>query len=394
MNVLFCQFGGLGEKAIAETFFRFGYQVDLVNVKSDNYDYDKKLLNVVIKEIESKKPDFVFSINFLPIVSKVCNIYNILYICWVYDSPEMHLYSSAVGNRINRIFLFDRMQFDRFHSISPETIFYMPLATKPMSREEMRGITPKEHKLYDSEICFIGSLYNEKSKKFHELLELPDYWRGYVQGIVEAQLNVFGYNFIADSLDDTATAELKKLLKYELIADYHCADREVIADMYIGPLVSALDRERTMKALSQRHRITLYTDSNTGNLTNVENRGPADSITMMPKIFHCSKINLNITSKTIQTGIPLRVFDVLGCGGFLITNYQAELFELFEPGKDFVVYEDLTDLEEKTMYYLEHEEERKQIAVNGYQKICENYTYDVVLREILAIAGCLNGGVK
>jgi spore maturation protein CgeB len=93
---------------------------------------------------------------------------------------------------------------------------------------------------------------------------------------------------------------------------------------------------------------------------------------------------LNITSKTIQTGIPLRVFDVLGCGGFLITNYQAELCEYFEPGVDLVVYEDLADLEQKIDYYLAHEEERQQIAVNGYKRVCENYTYDIMLGNILA----------
>jgi len=78
---------------------------------------------------------------------------------------------------------------------------------------------------------------------------------------------------------------------------------------------------------------------------------------------------------------------VLGAGGFLITNYQAEISEWFEPGVDLVVYEDLADLEEKADYYLEHEEERKKIAMNGYNKVCERYTYDLALKEILEISG-------
>ena len=383
MKILLCEFGGLGEQAIQQALERLGHQVESFWVKADNYDYDAGLLKRFAAKMQASKVDMVFSINFLPIVSKVCNVYKTIYISWVYDCPEMHLYSAAIKNPVNRIFLFDKIQYSRFYPVSPDTILYMPLATKPMTETEMGKITMKEHDLYDSDLCFIGSLYNETDKRFYELENLPDYWRGYIQGIVEAQLNVFGYNFIADSLTDRDIVELKKMLRYELVDDYQRVDREVIADMYVGPMVSALDRKRTIRKLSERYKVTLYTGSDTSDLTNVENRGLADSITMMPKIFHCSKINLNITSKTIQTGIPLRVFDVLGAGGFLVTNYQQELFDYFEPGLDFVVYEDLADLEKKVDYYLKHEEERNQIAENGYRKVCEQYTYDIALKRIL-----------
>ena len=55
--------------------------------------------------------------------------------------------------------------------------------------------------------------------------------------------------------------------------------------------------------------------------------GYADYYEQMPKIFRLSDVNLNISLRTIQTGIPLRVLDVLACGGFLISNYQEELAE-------------------------------------------------------------------
>lgn len=386
MRVLFCQFGGLGEQAIENTFAKLGYQVERFNAKADNYDYDKGLLNKFADRMQKEKVDFVFSINFLPIISKVCNVYKTIYISWIYDCPEMHLYSPALRNPINRIFLFDRIQYNRFAPIAPEHIFYMPLATKPMALKEQEKISLEERRKYTGDITFIGSLYNESDKRFHEIQNLPDYWKGYIQGVIEAQINVFGYNFIADSLTDEDVEKLSKLLKYELVDDYQRIDREIIADTYIGTMASALDRQRTIQKLSQAHRITLYTGSDTSSLENIDNRGLADSITMMPKIFRCSKINLNITSKTIQSGVPLRVFDVMGAGGFLITNYQAELFDLFEPGVDLVVYEDMNDLEEKVNYYLQHEEERKQIAINGYNRICNNYTYDIVLKKILTLA--------
>lgn len=89
----------------------------------------------------------------------------------------------------------------------------------------------------------------------------------------------------------------------------------------------------------------------------------------MPLVFSQSRINLNISLKTILTGIPLRVIDVLGCGGFLISNYQEEMEEYLDIGKECVVYENIEDLFMKTQYYLSHEEERKSIARAGYERV-------------------------
>ena len=185
--------------------------------------------------------------------------------------------------------------------------------------------------------------------------QLPDYLKGFIEGISQAQLNVYGYNFIRDSISDEMVTDLKKYLKWELVDDYIQYDKSILADMYIGPYCSALDRERTLKRLAEKFPVTIYTDSDVSALGKVDNRGIADSETMMPKIFNCSKINLNITSKTIQTGLPLRIFDVLANKGFLITNYQVELYEYFEPDVDLVVYENLEDLIEKLLLIIQIE---------------------------------------
>lgn len=103
----------------------------------------------------------------------------------------------------------------------------------------------------------------------------------------------------------------------------------------------------------------------------------------MPKIFRLSKINLNFTSKPIRTGIPLRLWDILGAGGFVLTNYQSEIPEYFEVGKDLDIFASEEELVEKIRYYLEHEEEREEIARNGYQKAKEKYSLELRVKQIL-----------
>ena len=68
---------------------------------------------------------------------------------------------------------------------------------------------------------------------------------------------------------------------------------------------------------------------------------------------------MNFTIRNIRTGLPLRIWDILGAGGFLLTNYQIELGDFFENGKDLVYYDSLDDMMRKAEYYLDHEDERK-----------------------------------
>ncbi len=103
----------------------------------------------------------------------------------------------------------------------------------------------------------------------------------------------------------------------------------------------------------------------------------------MPRIFHLSRINLNFTSKPIRTGLPLRVWDILGAGGFVLTNYQTEITEYFEPGKELETFASEDELLDKISYYLEHEEERRQIARNGYEKVKAEASFELRIRQML-----------
>lgn len=67
-----------------------------------------------------------------------------------------------------------------------------------------------------------------------------------------------------------------------------------------------------------------------------------------------------------------------------MTNYQLEVAEYFEDGVDLVMYTSLDDLKRKCDYYLTHEEERAEIARNGYKKVMEQYTVGQAIDKMLA----------
>ena len=125
--------------------------------------------------------------------------------------------------------------------------------------------------------------------------------------------------------------------------------------------------------------------SPTPDLPKVINMGSVNPYTELPYVFKCSKINLNISLRSIHSGIPLRAIEIMGAGSFLLSNFQKDYLMFFEPDKDFVYYEDEFDLIDKCHFYLEHENERTKIAQNGYSKVKEFFSYEKMLQNILDI---------
>jgi len=73
----------------------------------------------------------------------------------------------------------------------------------------------------------------------------------------------------------------------------------------------------------------------------------------------------------------------MAVGGFCLTNYQSELEDYFEIGRDIEAFHNLGELKEKIEYYLKHEEARVRIAMNGYKKVRKYHTYRNRLIDIL-----------
>ena len=303
------------------------------------------------------------------------------------DSPVLELFSTSLANPCNKVFLFDRQLYNDFHHINPDGIFHIPLATNVRDNYATAAMASSADRArFSSDISFIGSLYSEKC--LYNKITLPEEMRGYVDGLIEAQLLVYGYNFIEEcvtpELIDSFTKARPELANFP--SSMKVDTKAVIAQHIISVKVAEQERLRYLKALSERFNVDLYTGSDTSSMPLIHNRGFAKTNTEMPIIFNQSKINLNLTAKSIRSGLSLRIFDVLGCEGFLITNYQAELPEHFNIGEDLEAYTSLDDLIGKCEYYLSHDKERSEIAHNGFEKVKKYHTYDIRLTQMLEIA--------
>lgn len=389
MKVLIYRYGSICEPDIISGFKELGFEVNEMTEEISNKELlPRDCARIVSQFLLDHPQDFVFSINFFPIVSEVCNIFKIPYLCWTVDSPVLELFSKSIKNPCNRIFVFDRAQYNEIYNFNPQNIFYFPLAVNIKQKQESIKKAPiKQRNRFTAEISFVGSLYSEKCP-YDKLKNVPDYLNGYLDGIIESQLQIYGYYFVDELLSDSIVSDFKNHLPgfYAPPEDYILNDKMITSQLYIGNKITAVERERTMRLLSNNFDMDIYTGSDTSRLPNIHNKGFAKTLTEMPVIFHESKINLNTTSKAIRTGIPLRIFDIMGCEGFVMTNYQSELPELFDIGNELVSYGSMDELIELTDYYLHHDSERKEIAHNGFEKVKNEYNYPLRLSKLLQLA--------
>ena len=108
MKILFYRYRSICEPDILETFQEYGFEVTQITEHMYNKEFSPKdAVPFVSKMLIEKEYNAVFSINFFPFLSEVCNLMKIRYICWIVDWPVLELYSPSIKNPYNRIFIFD-----------------------------------------------------------------------------------------------------------------------------------------------------------------------------------------------------------------------------------------------------------------------------------------------
>lgn len=380
MKILYYTWNENSREDMLQTLKCLGHKIVVCDTTCRDYEQDKELSACLEKMIGEQKPDCIFSFNFFPIIAKTAGKCRIKYISWIYDCPHWTLFSPAIRNVYNYIFVFDRLQYQQLKELGVPHCYHFPLAvnTTRLSRQ----LEKVQEEISCSDVSFVGSLY--ENNLYDRINYLPDYVRGYLSGIMEAQEKIYGYNFVGELLTDEMVDKMNQFISMDLPEGYFATKRELYAEMLNGK-ITANERLHLLVEAARRFCLTLYTASDAAMLPQAKQGGIVDYVSQMPVVFHNSKINLNMSLRSIQSGIPLRALDIMGAGGFLLSNYQPELAEYFEDGKELALYASPQELLDKAAYYLSHEEERRQIAAAGLRKVRELFSYEVRVKRMLEL---------
>lgn len=365
------------------TLEELGYTVIKTYLDYSAEVYCEKVVQKVRVDIRGSKAACVITYDFSQSISEACLLENVPYVSWVFDAPQKELFTEQAFYPCNYIYVFDKKQQLRLQRIGLSHVYHTALAFKGNALPDELRLEPEETMC---QVSFVGQLYRRKNSEF--IVENIECIRQEFEKMFQDNFMMWGDEInIHDTMSEKSAQYLRRYEKYPMRERYPYA-----SDMYLyeaaiwARALAHKERVCVLNRLAEKYEVQFYTrDEDVSELSDNVKIYPGISYQKAFEIYHNTKINLNITLHCIETGVPQRVFDVLASGGFLLSNYQKELVELFEPGKELVLFHNMQELEELTEYYLSHEEERRAIARAGQKKILQLYTYHNKLEQIFSL---------
>ncbi|MFK8037697.1 MAG: glycosyltransferase [Crocinitomicaceae bacterium] len=106
----------------------------------------------------------------------------------------------------------------------------------------------------------------------------------------------------------------------------------------------------------------------------------------MYQVLNASQITINAHGDIAEGhSVNMRLFEATGSGTLLLTEENDQIKELFEPGKEVIVYNSPEDAIKKITYYLSHSKEAELIAKAGQLKTLENYNYKSITKDYISV---------
>ena len=90
-------------------------------------------------------------------------------------------------------------------------------------------------------------------------------------------------------------------------------------------------------------------------------------------LYQRAKIGINVHNRGDYTVGGYRLFDLPANGVMQISDGGQYLEQFFSVDKEVVGYRNIGELIDKVKYYLAHDEEREQIALNGFRRVQKDY---------------------
>ena len=126
-RLIYYKWGSNSDDIMIHNLIRHGYDLTIIEATCSDYTRDMKLAQKFILKINEVNAEAVFSFDYFPILSMVCDTCKIQYYSWVYDSPHFTLYSKCTDMVCNHIGIFDRGLTNSLREIGIDTVYHVPL---------------------------------------------------------------------------------------------------------------------------------------------------------------------------------------------------------------------------------------------------------------------------
>lgn len=323
------------------------------------------------------KPDFLFTINHIGFddngaFTRILEEIEMPFVSWFVDQPEFILLDrkkNASDWAVTPSWEKSGLEFLKKFGFS--NAFYLPLAGTPERFNAHNSLTNFQY-----EISFVGDSLEAGAQKWRGRCESETDLVNLIDPVVERLVKnrLLKPIDLARDVSEDASRQISVATSTQLAIFSSAVCKEA----------SKRQRQATMGALAA-HGLDVFGDTGwQGQVAGkVKLHSSVDYNDELPSVYASSQINLNVTNYQMPTAVNQRVFDVPLAGGFLLTDYQADLDGLFDVKDEIASYKSLEEAEEKVCYYKAHPSACERIIRHAQARILDEHTYEKRIATII-----------
>jgi spore maturation protein CgeB len=330
----------------------------------------KEQVGRLFETLVQLRPDFILSINLsgMDLGGLLAGLFEDLaipYVTWFVDDPRTIIMDRTVYATSNALALtWDKAYVPYLHATGFAHVRVLPLATDP----SLFDAPPRD--TWDHPPTFVGnSMETYATRSWASVLEISEL-----------------RDRLCAALDDGLVTRERFGQGLETILDStYCAalDAETrrIAEMLCFIEGTRRLRHEYVRALESEG---LRVRGDAGWNEVVDGAGPPlDYFTELPNFYGNCPINFNVTSIQMPHTVNQRVFDCPAAGGFLLTDAQPDLEELFDLESEVATYSSLDECVDKFRFYKRHPGARIEIAGRARNRVLSEHNYAHRLKSIV-----------
>ncbi len=369
------------------------------------------LLNDISSLIESFKPDVLLTNNFDFMTSnpEADAVLDLLYrkglfsMSWFFESPEIaggsQFLSRWTQHHYPRHFVIAASDtyFLEFYRQKNLDAFYLPMAVNARDLPSSQSSWLPHH---SAELFFSGDSVSGGADQLWSDSELRDY---YVRWCLHDLQQLRGFDLqpaMAEQLHD----DLQKLFSLRSRFDLYFRDARkqwvnarsnlmlnnvdrivwAIFGARVDFLFSGYQLAITLRQLLRYLPINLQGSSDWATLVPGLKHAPHRlSQKQLFEFFASSFATLCMTKQTFQHFVHERIFMVLACGGFPITDERQDLWNFFDK-RDIATYRYTSEITDLFSFYSRHPERRQEMIDSGRTIVLRDHTYERRAHELVA----------
>lgn len=339
-------------------------------------------------------PELVACVNYKEGLAEFCHALGVPLVSWEVDPTTDGIAAPDGPVGAAHLFTYRASQVEAFRRAGFPNVTYLPLAANPGRRRSV-ALDEVERARYAADVAFAGASMVASAARYRaRFVEIVaageegdlDEARADVERRLDAVLDAQRADF--------ATWRVPALLAEafpDLRGAWIAAGSSEDPVMLVGEIAAAEKRRAYVSALAPLG-IHVWGDDGWVDLDGgVRYRGAAGHLVELTKIYGAARVNVDVGRLYQSDIVPMRVFDVLSTGGFVLAEHSDALADLFTVGHDIESYRTRDELVDKAAWYVAHVEEATAIARRGRERVWADHTIRARVRTMLAAAKAAKG---